>query len=99
MIHRTADTVSIARTAGDLEVRMLLADRVKPDLVRTMKASRPGGLADAARAAEAFVRAVDETARRHGRGDIAWGEVYRLRRGLARRPQTEHPQVQASAAM
>ncbi|HET7695380.1 MAG TPA: penicillin acylase family protein [Vicinamibacterales bacterium] len=41
----------------------------------------PRGLADAARAAEAFSWAVEETARRHGRWDVAWGEVHRVRRG------------------
>jgi acyl-homoserine-lactone acylase len=41
----------------------------------------PRGLADRARAAEAFAWAVDETTRRHGRWDVAWGEVHRVRRG------------------
>ena len=41
----------------------------------------PRGLAGPARAAQAFVEAVTETARRHGRWDVAWGDVYRLRRG------------------
>jgi acyl-homoserine-lactone acylase len=41
----------------------------------------PRGLADPARAAEAFAWAVDETTRRHGRVDVAWGEVHRVRRG------------------
>ncbi len=41
----------------------------------------PRGLADPARAATAFTAAVAETARRHGRWDIAWGDVHRLRRG------------------
>jgi acyl-homoserine-lactone acylase len=41
----------------------------------------PRGLADPARAAEAFAWAVEETARRHGRWDVAWGEVHRVRRG------------------
>jgi acyl-homoserine-lactone acylase len=41
----------------------------------------PRGLADPARAAEAFTWAVGETARRHGRWDVAWGEVHRVRRG------------------
>ena len=41
----------------------------------------PRGLADPARAAAAFAEAVAETARRHGRWDVAWGEVYRMRRG------------------
>ena len=41
----------------------------------------PSGLKDPARAAEAFAWAVEETARRHGRWDVAWGEVHRVRRG------------------
>jgi acyl-homoserine-lactone acylase len=119
--------------------RMLLADRVKPDLVSAVRATRPTGeveealrliqrwtntaapdsrgamlfeiwyqryaqgqqppgifahpwseadplktprgLADPARAAEAFAWAVEETARRHGRWDVEWGEVHRVRRG------------------
>jgi acyl-homoserine-lactone acylase len=119
--------------------KMLLADRVKPDLVSAVKATRPTGeiaealrllqrwnntaapdsrgamlfeiwyqryaqgqqppaifahpwsesdplktprgLADPARAAEAFAWAVQETARRHGRWDVEWGEVHRVRRG------------------
>src|SRR4029077_6077287 len=36
---------------------------------------------DPARAAEAFAWAVEETARRHGRWDVAWGEIHRVRRG------------------
>jgi acyl-homoserine-lactone acylase len=123
--------------------RMLLADRVKPDLVRAVEATRPTGevsaaldllrrwdntsapdsrgavlfavwwqryypapaatgervqpfaapwterdplktphgLADPARAAATFVEAVNDTATRHGRWDVAWGEVHRMRRG------------------
>ena len=41
----------------------------------------PRGLADRARAVEAFRWAVEETARRHGRWDVAWGDVHRVRRG------------------
>jgi acyl-homoserine-lactone acylase len=41
----------------------------------------PRGLADAKRAADAFGWAVEETARRHGSWDVAWGEVHRVRRG------------------
>jgi acyl-homoserine-lactone acylase len=119
--------------------RMLLADRVKPDLVRALEATqptgemaaalallkawdnttapdrqgavlfaawwrkyaegRPGylgyavpwreteprttprGLSDLPGAAKAFTAALHETAERHGRWDVAWGEVHRLRRG------------------
>jgi acyl-homoserine-lactone acylase len=41
----------------------------------------PRGLADPARAAEAFAWAVEETTRRHGSWDLAWGDVHRVRRG------------------
>jgi acyl-homoserine-lactone acylase len=41
----------------------------------------PRGLADPARAVEAFGWAVEETKRRHGRVDVSWGEVHRVRRG------------------
>ena len=41
----------------------------------------PRGLRDPQRAAEAFTWAVGETIRRHGRLDVAWGEVHRVRRG------------------
>ena len=41
----------------------------------------PRGVADPARAAEAFAWAVQETARRHGRWDVEWGDVHRVRRG------------------
>ncbi len=119
--------------------RMLLADRVKPDLLKAVRATRPAGdvagalamlerwdntaapesrgavlfdvwwsqyagrrpaeeqfavvwtaadplktprgLADTARAVEAFTWAVDETTRRYGSVDVAWGEVHRVRRG------------------
>lgn len=46
------------------------------DPVRT-----PRGLRDPARAIEAFAWAVDETARRHGAVDVAWGDVHRVRVG------------------
>ncbi len=41
----------------------------------------PSGLADKARAVEAFVQAVAETKRRYGSFDVTWGEVHRVRRG------------------
>lgn len=41
----------------------------------------PRGLADRARAIEAFAWAVEETKRRHGAIDVTWGEVHRVRRG------------------
>ena len=42
-------------------------------------AATPRGLADPKRAAEAFAWAVQETARRHGSYDVAWGDVHRVR--------------------
>lgn len=44
-------------------------------------ATTPQGLADQKRAAEAFTWAVEETKRRFGAWDVAWGEVHRVRRG------------------
>jgi acyl-homoserine-lactone acylase len=41
----------------------------------------PRGLADPARAAEAFAWAVNETAKQYGQWDVAWGDVHRVRRG------------------
>ena len=41
----------------------------------------PRGLADRERAAESFAWAVDDTTKRYGRWDVAWGEVHRVRRG------------------
>ena len=41
----------------------------------------PDGIADPARAAEAFAGAVARVKQRHGRVDPAWGEVVRVRRG------------------
>lgn len=46
------------------------------DPVRT-----PRGIRDATRAVEAFTWAVDETVRRHGAADVAWGTVHRVRVG------------------
>jgi acyl-homoserine-lactone acylase len=43
--------------------------------------STPRGLANPARAAEAFTWAVAETSRRHGGYDVAWGDVHRVRMG------------------
>lgn len=135
--NRTLSLEDVVRLKHDY--RMLLADRVKPDLVRAVAAARPTGaaadalrvlrrwnnsvapdsrgavlfeawwgrysqgrseadrfaiawqatdpvrtprgLSDAARAVEAFRWAVEETTRRHGAVDVAWGDVYRVRRG------------------
>ncbi len=41
----------------------------------------PRGLADHVRAAEGFAWAVDETKRRFGSWDVAWGDVHRVRTG------------------
>lgn len=46
----------------------------------------PRGLKDPARAATTFAAAVAETSRRHGRYDVAWGEVHRVRRGAVDEP-------------
>lgn len=43
----------------------------------------PRGLADPARAVEAFKWAVEETKKRYGSIDVAWGDVHRVRRGSA----------------
>ncbi len=41
----------------------------------------PAGLADPERAAETFAWAVEETPRRFGSDDVAWGDVHRVRLG------------------
>jgi acyl-homoserine-lactone acylase len=41
----------------------------------------PRGIRDPRRAAEAFAWAVDDTKRRFGAFDVAWGDVHRVRRG------------------
>lgn len=41
----------------------------------------PSGLADKARAVDAFKTAVSEITRRYGSVDVSWGEVHRVRRG------------------
>jgi acyl-homoserine-lactone acylase len=41
----------------------------------------PRGLADAQRAVAAFTFALEETTRRWGSWDVAWGDVHRVRRG------------------
>jgi acyl-homoserine-lactone acylase len=47
----------------------------------TAPAMTPRGLKNPPRAAEAFTWAVEETTGRHGRYDVAWGEVHRVRIG------------------
>jgi acyl-homoserine-lactone acylase len=49
--------------------------------IASAPASTPRGLKDPARAAQAFVRAVDETVKQYGRYDIPWGDVHRVRMG------------------
>ena len=46
----------------------------------------PRGLADPARAAESFARAVEETKKLYGGYDVSWGEVHRVRRGKVDAP-------------
>ena len=41
----------------------------------------PRGIRNAARAVDAFKWAVQETAKRYGRADVAWGDVHRVRIG------------------
>ena len=47
----------------------------------TAPTSTPRGLRDPARAVAAFTWAVDETTRRYGAADVAWGDVHRVRVG------------------
>lgn len=47
----------------------------------TAPTSTPRGLRDPARAVAAFTWAVDETSRRFGAADVAWGDVHRVRVG------------------
>ena len=54
----------------------------------------PRGLKDPARAAGAFTWAVEETARRHGAYDVAWGDVHRVRAG-----KVDHPIGGCSGAL
>jgi acyl-homoserine-lactone acylase len=46
----------------------------------------PRGLGDPARAVAAFAWAVDEVRRKHGRTDVAWGTVHRVRHGRVDAP-------------
>jgi acyl-homoserine lactone acylase PvdQ len=55
--------------------------QVLPDWTAAEPVTTPRGLASAARAAEAFAWAVEETRRQFGSWDVAWGEVHRVRRG------------------
>jgi acyl-homoserine-lactone acylase len=64
------------RYAQGRQGKLFAREWTETDPLRT-----PRGLADPAQAAEAFSWAVGETARRHGRWDVAWGEVHRVRRG------------------
>lgn len=49
-------------------------------------ASTPRGLKDPARAVTAFAWAIEETTKRHGSYDVAWGEVHRVRMGKTDQP-------------
>jgi acyl-homoserine-lactone acylase len=49
-------------------------------------ASTPRGLKDPSRAVTAFAWAVEETARRYGAADVAWGDVHRVRFGTTDEP-------------
>jgi acyl-homoserine-lactone acylase len=49
-------------------------------------ATTPRGLKDPARAAQAFAWAVEETTRRFGAYDVAWGDVHRVRVGTVDEP-------------
>ncbi len=51
----------------------------------------PDGLADPSRAVAALVEAARKVEAAHGRLDVAWGEVYRLRRGDADLPANGGP--------
>jgi acyl-homoserine-lactone acylase len=52
----------------------------------TAPAATPRGLRDPAKAAVAFAWAVDETTRRFGAADVAWGDVHRVRVGSVDTP-------------
>jgi acyl-homoserine-lactone acylase len=77
-----------SRGAAIFEVWWPRYSQGQPDSLRFAKVwtagdplKTPRGLADPGRAAEAFAWAVEETVRRYGRWDVAWGEVHRVRRG------------------
>jgi acyl-homoserine-lactone acylase len=59
--------------------------------------STPRGLGRPALAVEAFTWAVDETARRHGAVDVAWGDVHRVHR--VRRGNVDVPVGGCSGAL
>lgn len=89
LLERWDNTVAPeARGASLFEVWWQRYSQGRPDSLRYARPwtaadplRTPSGLADPARAVEAFTWAVDETARRFGRWDVAWGEVHRVRRG------------------
>jgi len=61
-----------------------LLDGAEPHAVawsQEAPATTPRGLAEPERASEAFAWAVQETARRYGSWNVAWGDVHRVRRG------------------
>ena len=65
------------RYTDSAEVDSMFAEPWRSDAPLTT----PRGLKDARRAAEAFAWAVDETVRRYGAYDVAWGDVHRVRLG------------------
>ena len=65
------------RYTDSLEVDSMYAEPWRADAPMTT----PRGLKDARRAAEAFAWAVEETTRRYGAYDVAWGDVHRVRIG------------------
>jgi acyl-homoserine-lactone acylase len=84
--NNTAAPKSRGAMLFEIWAQRYMQNRPQPDIfkhpwIQTDPLRTPRGLADPARAAEAFTWAVEETTRRHGRYDVEWGEVHRLRRG------------------
>ncbi|MDQ4081146.1 MAG: penicillin acylase family protein, partial [Gemmatimonadota bacterium] len=65
------------RYTDSVEVDSMFAEPWRADAATTT----PRGLKDARRAADAFAWAVEETVRRYGAHDVAWGDVHRVRVG------------------
>lgn len=65
------------RYTDSVEVDSMFTEPWRSDAPMTT----PRGLKDARRAAEAFAWAVEETTRRYGAFDVAWGDVHRVRIG------------------
>ena len=84
------DNTAAATSRGAMlfEVWWTRYSQGRPDSLRystpwkaSAPATTPSGLANAGAAAEAFTWAVQETTKRYGSADVAWGTVHRLRRG------------------